>query len=290
MKTKKRKALNVLLIIIEILIALLFAFCLYKAVTMYVRDKENDSIQEETQTAFFDNMSPEAVEKMDEELEAVYENKTWEYEEMDVSFMDLDFDSLLEINSDVKGWIYYPACKINFPVLQAEDNDFYLYKDIYKNYQGNGSIFIDCSYDESYCQCMTIYGHHMISGAMFGHLHYLLEDEEFAKENCYFWYITPERVYLCLIFSTIYTHPWLNYVASYFETDEEYLAFVEDAREKSVYDFGDIPVSADDKVLIISTCQSNPDGISNGRQAIYAKMVPVGIPKTSSENSTENVE
>ena len=65
------------------------------------------------------------------------------------------FLPLLEVNSDIKGWITVPNSKIDYPVLQSEkdlllqpgENETYLYTD----YQGNntkyGSIFIDAHCD-----------------------------------------------------------------------------------------------------------------------------------------------
>ena len=57
---------------------------------------------------------------------------------------------LLKRNKDVVGWIKIPGFKnsagdeyINFPVLKGKDNEYYLYKNIDKQYYESGSIYAD---------------------------------------------------------------------------------------------------------------------------------------------------
>ena len=40
--------------------------------------------------------------------------------------ISVDFDGLLSSNSDVVGWLYAPDTNINYPVVQAKDNETYL--------------------------------------------------------------------------------------------------------------------------------------------------------------------
>ena len=61
----------------------------------------------------------------------------------DETSSSIDFNYLLNLNSDVVAWIKIPDTLIDEPVLQGATNELYLRTDIYKNYSIAGSIFID---------------------------------------------------------------------------------------------------------------------------------------------------
>lgn len=90
-------------------------------------------------------------------------------------------EKLLKKNSDVKGWIKIPGFRdndgkeyINFPVLQGKDNEYYLDKNLDKQYYESGSIFVDAWSEVSRTKQsdnLTIYGHNMrYVGTSFTHL------------------------------------------------------------------------------------------------------------------------
>ncbi|WP_294472128.1 class B sortase [uncultured Ruminococcus sp.] len=100
----------------------------------------------------------------------------------------------LDANSDVVGYIKIPGLNdsydqemIDFPVLQAADNDYYLYKDLYKNYYESGSIFADGwgrINEEGQADNLTIFGHHMgWVGTSFTHLSEYEQGVDFVKKH-----------------------------------------------------------------------------------------------------------
>ncbi|MBR3267820.1 MAG: class B sortase [Oscillospiraceae bacterium] len=75
------------------------------------------------------------------------------------------------ISDDMVGWLTLDGTAIDYPVMQAADNTYYLRTDPFGSYAATGSIFLDsrCSSDFSDPYSM-IYGHHMDYGTLFGAL------------------------------------------------------------------------------------------------------------------------
>ena len=72
------------------------------------------------------------------------------------------FEELRAINPDVCAWITLDGTKIDYPVLQGEDNLTYINKDVYGNFALAGSIFLDSNCDRSFQKKYSLlYGHHM---------------------------------------------------------------------------------------------------------------------------------
>lgn len=95
---------------------------------------------------------------------------------------EVDFDKLKKQNKDVKGWIWLKDTNIDYPIVQAEDNDYYLHRDFEGNYLYDGCIFIDAAVANPFHDFNTvIYGHRMRSGAMFHNLSKYSDKEFFDK-------------------------------------------------------------------------------------------------------------
>ena len=71
--------------------------------------------------------------------------------------MDIDFHTLQSVNPEVIGWIYVEALDgVNYPVVQAEDNDKYLHLTYEGNYNFAGTIFIDYENSSDFSDCNTL--------------------------------------------------------------------------------------------------------------------------------------
>jgi len=94
----------------------------------------------------------------------------------------VDFAKLKKQNKDVKGWIWLKDTPIDYPIVQGEDNDYYLHRDLDGNYLYDGCIFIDFLVEHPFKDFNTvIYGHRMRSGSMFHDLSKYSDKEFFDK-------------------------------------------------------------------------------------------------------------
>ena len=86
---------------------------------------------------------------------------------------------LLKINDSFKGWLLVDDTVIDYPIVQADDNTYYLKHDFYRSRNHVGALFIDYRIDMM-AENIIIYGHNLKHGGMFSDL-MAYKDEEFAK-------------------------------------------------------------------------------------------------------------
>lgn len=97
----------------------------------------------------------------------------------------VSFEELQNMNSDVFGWITIYGTGVDYPLLQGEDNDYYLSRDAKGDYSVSGSIFLDYRNSRDFSDYNNIiHGHHMAASAMFGDLS-KFEDEDFFDSHKY---------------------------------------------------------------------------------------------------------
>ena len=115
--------------------------------------------------------------------------------------ISVDFDHLLDKNSDIIGWIYCANTPINYPVVQSDDNEFYLRRSLTGEYDIGGTIFMDYQSDSAITDNNTvIYGHNMLNDTMFGTL-VRYKKQPYYDEHPVLWYLTPQKKYKIELFS-----------------------------------------------------------------------------------------
>ena len=171
-------------------------------------------------------------------------------------FASMDLDALREVNDDIIGWISIPYTQVSYPLLQGEDNDYYLNRTWKEVYNSVGSIFLECKNASDFSDFNTIiYGHRMRNGSMFGELKYY-KDIEFWKEHPSIYIVNDDGVHRYDIFAA---HEVGVQTITYGlgntkqETKEKFIDF---ALAGSVIDTGVVP-TVDDKVVTLSTCTGN---------------------------------
>lgn len=107
----------------------------------------------------------------------------------------VDFQMLKTINPDIVGWIYGEGTGISYPVVQGDNNEFYLSHMPDYTYNQSGSIFMDCrNTDQSEISNKILYGHHMKNGSMFAGLQKYANQDYYEAHNS-FYYLTENKNY-----------------------------------------------------------------------------------------------
>ena len=107
--------------------------------------------------------------------------------------IDIDFDTLLETNKDIVAWIYSPDTPINYPVVQSNDNDYYLRRMLDGTHNTAGTIFMDYRNNKDLSDLNTIiYGHNMKNNSMFGTLD-KYKSQEYYDEHPLIYLITKDK-------------------------------------------------------------------------------------------------
>lgn len=179
------------------------------------------------------------------------------------------YTSLLEMNEDVVGWISVPGTVIDYPVVQARDNDYYLRRDIHGKSARAGTIFMDYRSDKLGKGKNTIlYGHHMRNGSMFKDL-VKYKREDFFQKNGYIRFDTLYEEIEWEVFSVYITEVDFPYGQTAFDSDEEYITFLEGIKGRSMFE-KDIELTEEAQILTLSTCTYEYD---NARLVVHARRV-----------------
>lgn len=175
--------------------------------------------------------------------------------------LNIDFEKLKSINNDVVGYIEITNTDVSYPILQTENNEYYLDRDIYKNYNSCGSIFMSYYCNSKFSSQNTVlFGHNMKSGKMFAVLNNILnrKQEPNIDINIY----TPTSNIKYKPFSIYISEPNINPITNSFENEQK---FIDNAIFKSTVDFNIHP-NTEEKLLTLSTC----DGSGKNRTILHA--------------------
>lgn len=186
-----------------------------------------------------------------------------------------EYENLYNQNKKLIGWVKIADTNIDYPVMQTVDNEYYLTHDFNQNTDKNGCIFMDKDCDViDRSTNLIIYGHHMKSGAMFGHLD-KYTDESFYQEHQTFQFDT---IYEKGTYQVVYVFKAQvlaedEIAFKYYQfidanSEEEFNSNMAAMAEMSMYDTGVTPIYGHELVTL-STCDRS--------QGAEGRLVVVGI-------------
>lgn len=164
----------------------------------------------------------------------------------------VDFEQLAQINPDVVGWIYIKDTNINYPIVQGENNDYYLKRLFDGTYNSAGCIFLDAACKSDFSgKHSIIYGHHMKNQTMFADL-MKYKNQIFFEEHPEGMLITPTAYYRIRFFSGYVSNNWTDAWKLSFH-DDSYGDWLSSIQRRSYFETTDQP-GEDDRVVTLSTC------------------------------------
>ncbi|MDO4299194.1 MAG: class B sortase [Lachnospiraceae bacterium] len=186
----------------------------------------------------------------------------------------VDFEELRNMNPDIYAWITVPGTAIDYPVVQNEDNTWYLTRSAEGEDSVAGAIFSETFNEKDFSDVHTVlYGHNMKDGSMFADLH-RFEDEEFFEEHREIAVYTPDSICYYRIFAA-YLYDDRHLLQSYDCSDplvfEAYIKEVLEQRNLYAHIDQDVKIGEGDRILTLSTCHSKGNAYRYLVQAVLEK-------------------
>ena len=187
-----------------------------------------------------------------------------------------EYKNLYNVNKRLIGWLKIDDTKIDYPVMQTTNNEYFLDHNIDQQYDKNGALFLDKD-----CNVLTpstnliIYGHHMKNGNMFGTLD-KYSSEDYYKEHPI---IRFDSIYEKGLYEIMYVFRSRIYneedvVFKYYQfidamSEQEFESNMQEMAAISLYDTG-VTASYGDRLLTLSTCDYY---VEDGRFVVVAKRI-----------------
>ena len=162
-----------------------------------------------------------------------------------------------EVNDATVAWLTIPGTHIDYPVCQAEDNDFYLHN----GFDGQYNYELGCPFLDYRCESdfsgfnSIVYGHHMTRQRMFADIN-LFKDEAFFSGHNTGQLILNNDVHTVRFFAYLNVYPTAPAYHAVFMTDSEKREYLEYIEETA--DYCTLSADAFDldslHLLLLSTC------------------------------------
>lgn len=182
---------------------------------------------------------------------------------------------LQQENADVKGWVRIDDTNINYPLLQTDNNDYYLTHNYKKEKSSYGSIFINSNCDiKNNNANVIIYGHDMKDNQMFKDL-LKYQDKEFYEQHPIIKIATEESEndyeIIFAFKSRVFYQDEKNVFRFYryydFENESQYNEYINNCKKIQLYDTEKTATYGEQLITLI-TCEYSQQ---NGRMVVVAK-------------------
>ncbi len=265
-KRKKKKSKNILFWIFIIICLSVMIYSLVEigiwAYDNFKIKKINDEIKDETKIKKKKDKG-DLINPPDDK-----ESDYWYY--VGLPFYEVDFNDLLRKNKDTIAFIHMENTNINYPVVQTNNNEYYLKHAFNKSSNSAGWVFMDYRNDVNNLSDNTIiYGHGRLDKTVFGSLKDSLNKSWQKNKNNYaIWLSTPKENMVWQIFSIYTIQSESYYITTNFNSVEQKQKWLDTMKERNTAT-NTTNVNVNDKILTLSTCQNN----EGGRIVVQAKLI-----------------
>lgn len=208
--------------------------------------------------------------------EIIPDKATEELSQVNKEFVE-KVKELEQENADIKGWIRIEDTSINYPLLQTDNNDYYLIHNYKKEKSSYGSIFINnnCNIKNENSN-VIIYGHNMKDGQMFTDL-LQYKDKSFYEQHPIIKIATDESEedyeIIYTFKSRVFYQDEKNVFRFYryydFENEDQYNEYINNCKKIQLYDTEKTATYGEQLITLI-TCEYSQE---NGRMVVVAKKV-----------------
>ena len=246
-------------ILLMLVLLAVLGYCVWQIVGITDEYQAGEQVYEELEQYI---VMPETVP-----VETTVQDETIEAETapVQIQWPHVDFEALAQVNGDIVGWLYIPGTVINYPVVQGDDNEYYLKHLFDGKYNSSGCIYLDCGAEGDFTTMNSVlHGHHMKNGSMFAGI-CKYKDQSYFDEHPTAMLLTPDGNYLVEFFSGYVCEVTAD--AWDYDFDEAWL----DKRIRSSYFEADVVPTTEDRVLTLSTCSYE---FTDARFVLHGRLIP----------------
>ena len=264
----KLKWKNIILILIFLILFITLNISIYNIIKWKLdSNKTNEEINTIQENANIEEVQDnKGTEIIKQAKKIPKENPYWDYIKMNM--IDVNFDNLKKINSDVVGWIKVNGTNINYPFVQSKDNKYYLTHSFSKSYNNAGLVFLDYRNNNINNRNTIIYAHGRTDKTMFGTLRKVLNNGWINNTNNYVIKISTEKENSLWQIFSIYHIPTTNdYLQTEFKDEREYQRFLNILKNRSNHNFN-TSITSNNTILTLSTCYNDSE-----KMVVHAKFI-----------------
>ena len=264
----KLKWKNIILILIFLILFITLNISIYNIIKWKLdSNKTNEEINTIQENANIEEVQDNKGTEIIKQAEKIpKENPYWDYIKMNM--IDVNFDNLKKINSDVVGWIKVNGTNINYPFVQSKDNKYYLTHSFSKSYNNAGWVFLDYRNNNINNRNTIIYAHGRTDKTMFGTLRKVLNNGWINNTNNYVIKISTEKENSLWQIFSIYHIPTTNdYLQTEFKDEREYQRFLNILKNRSNHNFN-TSITSNNTILTLSTCYNDSE-----KMVVHAKLI-----------------
>ena len=262
-KRKKKKKMPVPLIVVLCVCVVALGVSIWQLSDIFLEYKAGTDEYEDLQQYVMaeipeDGETPAAEDAAEEGEDGVEEERV----------QRVALSELQAQNPDTVGWIEIPGTGISYPLMQADDDAYYLNHTFSNKVNSAGSIFVEALNSPDFTDLHPIiYGHNMKNGSMFAGLkNYASPSYLVAHPNVYIDLADGTHCYQ--IFSVYEVEAESDSYTIGFAPDEQYETFLQTLKSRSEYDTG-VTVAKEDSIVTLSTCTRNGEH----RYLVHAKKI-----------------
>lgn len=194
--------------------------------------------------------------KASKEMDAVADIVQKSNDSENQRFSKASFDALKAENADLVGYLEFDSGIVSLPIVQASDNNYYLRKSFYKNYNEQGIPFMDskCNLDSIN---ITIYGHNVYydDSAMFSPISFLVNQEKFEESQTFRIYFENEiRYYQITDVYIVDINEGFDFKQRYFEDEKTFEEWYSTIQSRNLISTND-RLQYEDNFVTLQTCK-----------------------------------